>query len=127
MSVYANTGDNGPDPVLEGLAAVEDWIAAGTPTLAQLWAERQGSDPPARPLTVSQAAQAANVSERTIRRRLSQLAALEPAGAWRVGRVWRIHPEALDDLKTVRAAEKAVERRRRSQTAKAPTSTRWQA
>jgi hypothetical protein len=127
LTVYANTGDSGPDPVLEELAAVEDWIAAGAPALAQLWAERQEVEPPARPLTVAQAAQAANVSEQTIRRRLSQLAALEPAGAWRVGRVWRIRPEALDDLKTVRAGEKAVQRRRRSQTAKAPTSTRWQA
>ena len=59
--VWANTGDDGADPVLEELAAVEEWIAAGAPTLAGVWAERQG-EPPARPLKIAQAATAANVS-----------------------------------------------------------------
>jgi hypothetical protein len=128
VAIYANTGDDGPDPVLEEMAAIEDWIDAGAPSMARLWRERQGADQPARSLTVKQAAQAANVSERTIRRRLPQLAALEPPGAWHPlgSRVWQIQPEALAALRTVTEGEKVI-RRRRSQTAKAPTSTRWQA
>jgi excisionase family DNA binding protein len=50
------------------------------------------------PLTVAQAAQRENVSERTIRRWLSELEA--DHGAWRVGTVWRIDPKALDQRRT---------------------------
>jgi hypothetical protein len=128
VATYTNTGDDGPDPVLEDLAETEDWIAAGAPSLSTLWAERHGVEPTSPPLTVKQAATAANVSERTIRRRLPELEALDPPGARKIGRIWRIRADALDALATVRTAEKTVERRRRrSRTASAPTSTRWEA
>ena len=48
----------------------------------------------AAPLTVAAAAQREQVSERTIRRMLAQLAA--EGGAWKIGASWRIDPGALD-------------------------------
>lgn len=62
------------------------WIDPGAPVGPSVVA--------ADPLTVAAAASREQVSERTIRRMLAQLAA--EGGAWKIGATWRIDPGALD-------------------------------
>src|SRR4051794_36370632 len=97
---------------LDEQAATEEWIESGAPSLAQLWAERRGQPVAAeRMLTVASAAKRLAVSRKTIYRRLPELEALQPPGAEKVGRVWRIRPDALDTLKAARTAERPAVRR----------------
>jgi hypothetical protein len=126
-AVYLNTGDDGPDDVLESEQNVDDWLDAGAPSLGQLWAEKSGEPaPPSQDwLSIKSAAARAGVSEKTIRRRLPDLEALDPAGAWRIGRVWRIRPDALDALKAVRAAQVTAAGRKLRKTP--GNSPRWTA
>jgi len=122
------------DPAAQHLAeqaAVEDWIEAGAPSPMAMWLRLRGEAPPAddRPLTVAQAAARERVSEKTIRRRLPQLAELDPPGAYKIGTAWRIVPAALDALRAPRGSEPGAGRKRprRKAPPSRPASTRWEA
>lgn len=93
-----------------------------------------GAEPPtveALPLTVDAAAARENVSTRTIRRWLPELAA--SGGAWRAGAHWRIDPDALDARRaTPRPRKPERKQPRRSRRRAKPTTTTasegtWQA
>lgn len=107
---------------------IETHRDAGSPSPLEMWRELSGL-PDSRPLTVAEAAKRENVSAKTIRRRLDALAALDPPGAWKVGRIWRIAPAALDAPREP-AQQVADTRSRRGRSAKRPakgsTSTRWE-
>jgi hypothetical protein len=110
--------------------AIQDWIEAGAPSPMAMWLELQGKPAPPddQPLTVRQAATREKVSERTIRRRIHELAAMEPPGAYKVGTRWRIVPAGLDALREKPQAgrTKAPKRRRPRRATSAPASTRWE-
>ncbi len=108
--------------------AIQDWIDAGAPSPMAMWLELQGKDAPKddRPLTVKQAATRENVSDKTIRRWLPRLQAMEPPGAHKVGRTWRIVPAGLDALRETpsRSSEQRTKRATRRTTR--PSATRWE-
>lgn len=111
------------------------WIEAGAPSMLEMWRQLDGAEPfDTIPLTVDQAARRLNVKPKTIRRRLPQLTAMDPPGAWRVGKgdraPWRIVPAALDKLKEPEAVEPEsakLPRGNRKPKAQAKRSaTRWE-
>jgi hypothetical protein len=77
------------------------------------------------PMKVAQAAKRANVDEQTIRRRLNQWSALDPPLAYKVGRVWRILPVALEQMKLPRAENPTAKSKRRKGAASGPDSEVW--
>lgn len=111
-------------------ALIEDWKEAGAPSPMSMWEEVQGKAQPPddEPLTVAQAAIRENCSTKTIRRRLDDLTAMEPVGAYKIGAAWRIVPAALDALhESPQRSTPPSGRRKRKPTA--PTgkpSTRWE-
>lgn len=103
---------------LEEDALIEEWRESGAPQPLEMWRRLRG-EPDKTPLTVAQASARSGLSEKTIRRRLPQLAS---AGtAWRVGATWRIAPAALDSIqeRPQRQPEPPTRRPRRSK----PTTT----
>lgn len=122
-------GDPGHAELAEELAITE-WVEAGAPSPMQMWAELHGKPPVAdsTPLTVAGAAAREGVAEKTIRRRLPQLEAMDPTGAYKIGSAWRIVPAALDALREG-GPQQPKGTKARSRRASAPTrksSTRWE-
>jgi hypothetical protein len=119
---------------MEEEEAIGGWIEAGAPSPMDLWRQMQGVAPvDARPLTIEQAARRENVSQKTIRRKLRALAAMDPPGAYRVGdgdrAPWRIIPAALDALRGRSAAPEPAtpaRARRKSPAGKKRSATRWE-
>lgn len=118
------------EEVLTENYAIARWIDSGAPSPMSMWLQSQGMPVPAddRPLTVAQAAAREGVHPKTIRRRLPGLAAMEPAGAYKVGRVWRIVPVGLDALREGSPTKTTTPTRvkRKPKASKRPTSTRWE-
>jgi hypothetical protein len=116
----------------------ERWTSMGAPSdldlvdeIVQLRRRLDGSTPPP-PMTVQEAAQRSSVSEKTIRRRLSEWASMTPPLAYRLGEgarsPWRVLPAALEVAPATVEPEPAKPSRGRKQTAPTKRSaTRWEA
>jgi hypothetical protein len=110
-------------------AAVDGWIDAGAPSPMAMWLELTGRPTPKddRPLTVDEAAKREGLSTKSIRRRLHDLAAQTPPGAYKVGSTWRIVPAALDGLHELPArAPEPARARSRKPAVKRTSPTRWE-
>jgi len=111
----------------EEATAVEAWIEDGAPSPLAMWLELQGRPPSEDDaLTVAQAAKRENCSTKTIYRRLPDLLAMDPPGAHKTGRTWRIVPAGLDALREhPRQSSSAPPRKRGRRAARQDDGTLW--
>jgi hypothetical protein len=122
---------------IEALREEEDvtrWIEAGAPSPLDVWRQLDGvPHADTIPLTVAQAADRMNMSEKWVRSRLRRLETMEPRGAYRTSSgsraPWRIIPAALDRLHEQSVEPKpAAPSRARAETPKGKkrSPTRWE-